>query len=407
MPRLLIAYHFFHPDDVVSARIFSDFALEQQRRGWEVSAVASNRSWADPARRYDPYEDWNGIRIHRVFRPPWRQSRPLQRLANSGWMTAAWLGRIAQLGRFDAVVIGSDPAFAPLLARGLRVAQPHAKLVHWCFDLYPEAIAAEGGSALTQALVPVAGRLMKWGYGAYDEIVDIGPRMQERLRAYAPRAAQQTLVPWALVEPPAPPAAEPRARAALFPRAKLALLYSGTMGRAHDHRAFLELARICRARSGDDIGICFSSRGNRQDELRAAVTPADTNVTFAPFADEEALPQRLAAADLQLVSLQPEWAGIVVPSKFFGSLAVGRPVLYAGPPESEIARWISQYDVGLTLGGDIAAVADRLHALLRDPGEIPRWQANAFAVYQREFSKRVVNDRWDRMLRALIGAQPG
>ena len=43
MPRLLLAYHFFHPDDVVSARIFSDFAVEQQSRGWQVSVVTSNR----------------------------------------------------------------------------------------------------------------------------------------------------------------------------------------------------------------------------------------------------------------------------------------------------------------------------------------------------------------------------
>src|SRR5438876_10888764 len=122
------------------------------------------------------------------------------------------------------------------------------------------------------------------------------------------------------------------------------------MGRPHGHRAFLALARACRARSGDDVAFCFSSRGNRQDELRAAVTPTDTNVSFVPFAEEAGLEARLAAADLHLVSLQPEWAGIVVPSKFFGSLAVGRPVLYAGPGDSEIARWVGESDVGVTLG---------------------------------------------------------
>ena len=405
MPRLLLAYHFFHPDDVVSARIFSDLAAEQQRRGWQVSVVTSNRSCFDPARRFAPFEDWNGVAIHRVFRPPWTQSRPLQRLANSGWLTASWLARIGQLGPFDAVVVGSDPAFSPLLGRGLRQLLPDAALVHWCFDLYPEAIAAEmgDGNAAVRMLVPAARQLMKWGYGAYDALVDIGPRMQERLATYGASAAQCTLVPWALTEPPGPAVPDPRLRAELYPRAKLALLYSGTMGRAHDSRAFLELARACRARSGDDIAFCFSSRGNRQDELRAAVTPEDTNVTLVPFAEEAALQGRLGAADLHLVSLQPEWAGIVVPSKFFGSLAVGRPVLYAGPGDSEIARWVATYDVGLTVdGGTLASVVDRLHALVERPGDLGRWQTNAFAVYQREFSKEVVNDRWDETLRGLL-----
>ena len=250
--------------------------------------------------------------------------------------------------------------------------------------------------------MPVARSLMKRGYAAYDALVDIGPRMQERLGAYDSGAAQRTLVPWALAEPPRAAAADPRVRAGLFPRAKLALLYSGTMGRAHDHRAFLDLARACRARSGDDVTVCFSSRGNRQDELRAAVTPADSNVLFSPFADEVALESRLAAADLHLVSLQPEWAGVVVPSKFFGSLAVGRPLLYAGPADSEIARWIAEYDVGLTLGDDVTPVVDRLHTLLARPDALARWQANAFSVYHREFSKQVINDRWDETLRALV-----
>ena len=41
-----------------------------------------------------------------------------------------------------------------------------------------------------------------------------------------------------------------------------------------------------------------------------------------------------------------------MPSKFFASLAVGRPVLYAGPAESEIARWIAEHDLGLHLRDD-------------------------------------------------------
>jgi colanic acid biosynthesis glycosyl transferase WcaI len=251
--------------------------------------------------------------------------------------------------------------------------------------------------------MPIARRLMKWSYGAYDELVDLGPRMRERLAGYDTGIVQSTLVPWAIVEPARPAAADPRVRAELFPRAKMALLYSGTMGRAHDYGAFLDLARVCRMRSGDDVAFCFSSRGNRYDALRAAVTPADTNITFAPFADENALQARLEAADMHLLSLNPEWAGVVVPSKFFGSLAVGRPVLYAGPPDSEIARWIAQYDVGLALGaGGVPAAADRLHELLRDPQDLSRWQVNAFDVYQREFSKKVVNDRWNQLLRAAV-----
>ena len=144
-------------------------------------------------------------------------------------------------------------------------------------------------------------------------------------------------------------------------------------------------------------------RGNRSDELRAAITPDDRNVTLAPFADEDALPGRLAAADLHLVSLRPDWAGVVVPSKFFASLAIGRPVIYAGPADSGIARWIAAHDLGLHLTSDsVGAVADRLLRLTDDPGALARWRDNALAVYQRQWSKQVTNDRWDALLRAAL-----
>jgi glycosyltransferase involved in cell wall biosynthesis len=63
--------------------------------------------------------------------------------------------------------------------------------------------------------------------------------------------------------------------------------------------------------------------------------------------------------------------------------------------------------VGLHIAEDrgedqVEAAVDRLHALLANPSDVARWQANALAVYQREFSKRAVNDRWDALLRRLV-----
>ncbi len=403
VPRLLLCYHFFHPDDVVSARHFGDLAEEQQRRGWKVTVLTSNRSCRQRGRSFAPHETWNGIEIYRVFRPDWDQSKPLPRLLNSAWMIAAWFVRALGLRNFDAVVVGSDPAFSPALALALRLVYPRAALVHWCFDLYPEAIEAEGDSATVRSLAPWARRLMALSYRAYDGLVDLGSRMQERLAAYHSGAVQETLVPWALAEGRPAAAPDPNVRAELFGGARLGLLYSGNIGRAHEFEAFLRLARVCRARSGDAISFAFAARGYREGELRSALAPSDSNVRLVPFADEDGLLPRLQAADLHLLSLRPEWSGIVVPSKFFGSLAAGRPVLYAGPADSEVAVWIAQHDVGLRIADDdVTAAADRLHALLADPSDVARWQANAFAVYEREFSKRAVNDRWDVLLRRLV-----
>jgi len=407
MPRLLVYYHFFHPSDVVSARQFSDLAAEQVARGWDVTAVTSDRDWDDPGRRYPARERWRGVDVHRVHRPAWPQSRALARLGNSAYMLAAWARHSRTLPPVDAIVLGSDPAFAALLALPLARLRPRTPIVHWCFDLYPDAIEAEGlGGAAGGLVVPAARRLMAAAYRRCDTLVDIGSTMRRRLQSYQTSARHVTLPPWALVEPDRPPPPDAAVRAALFPAGtKLALLYAGTMGRAHDFELILALARACRRRSGAAIAFCFACRGNRLAELRAALGPDDAvNVSFAPFGTEAELGPRLAAADLHLVSLRPEWQGVVVPSKFFASLAVGRPVLFAGPADSEIAGWIADLGVGLAVhrADQLEAAVDELHRLAAEPEALARWRAHVHRRYGEQFSKRATNDRWDRLLRAIV-----
>jgi glycosyltransferase involved in cell wall biosynthesis len=279
--------------------------------------------------------------------------------------------------------------------------------VHWCFDLYPEAIAADSRT-VAAPLVAAARTLMGHAYRQCDAVVDLGPQMRTLLEGYGGQVRRETLVPWALTEPARPPAADPAIRAALFGDARLGLLYSGTMGRAHDFETLLALARACRVRSGRTISFCFACRGNRADELRQALRPDDDNISLAPFAVEAELGGRLAAADLHMVSLRPEWAGVVVPSKFFASLAMGRPVVYAGPARSEIARWVRELDVGFPVGegvSDLQQAVDRLHQFAASPADLMGWQEKARQAYARHFSRQVINDRWDALLRDVMAAR--
>ena len=71
--QLILLYHFFHPDDVISARLYSDIAEEFSKQGWSVLAMPSVRSCHDGAAAFAKRENWNGVEIHRVWRPDWRQ----------------------------------------------------------------------------------------------------------------------------------------------------------------------------------------------------------------------------------------------------------------------------------------------------------------------------------------------
>ena len=149
--------------------------------------------------------------------------------------------------------------------------------------------------------------------------------------------------------------------------------------------------------------FCFAGRGNRAEELKKAVTAEDTNVSFAGFAPEAELEKRLTACDLHLVSLRPEWTGTVVPSKFFGALAAGRGVLYAGSPGSAIARWVREFNVGWVLTAEnLPQVAADLRAMSSDPSALAALRQRCFMAYRTHFSKDHQLGLWNEELRALV-----
>jgi len=88
---------------------------------------------------------------------------------------------------------------------------------------------------------------------------------------------------------------------------------------------------------GESIHFVFGVRGYRLEELKDNISKEDTNISFAGFAPIEKLQDRLSSPDIHLVSLRENWTGTLVPSKFFGSIAIGRPILYAGNENSSVA----------------------------------------------------------------------
>jgi glycosyltransferase involved in cell wall biosynthesis len=400
--RLLVLYHFFHPDPVVSARIFSDFAAEQAARGWDVTALTCNRSHGDDTAVFPPAEEWNGVHIRRVFRPNWSQKKPLPRLGNSAWTLSAWFVEAQRLGAFDAIVVGSDPSFAASIAIPLRAARPKTPIIHWCLDVFPDAGEAEWTGA-TRLLSPPARAIMSAAYRCCDVVVDLGSCMRTRLERYGGSPRRETFTPWALVEPEAPAEPDPAVRRDLFGDAKIGLLYAGSMSRSHDFESLLALARACRARAGDEIAMTFACTGTNLPRLEAAVRPDDTNIRFAPFADEAVVQRRFEAADFHLGSLRPDFTGIVVPSKFFAALAVARPFIFAGRADAAISGWIREHDVGFVLEpGQVDEVAARLVALKDDPAGVRAGRTRALDAYRRNFSKRLVNDRWAELLAQTV-----
>jgi len=174
--------------------------------------------------------------------------------------------------------------------------------------------------------------------------------------------------------------------------------YSGNMGRVHD---FATIRALVLALEDDpEIRFLFVGDGLHRDWLeRETAAAGPGRVMFQPYQRREDLAQSLTAIDLHLISLLPSFEGLVVPSKFYGVLAAGRPTLFVGDPAGEIGRLIETGGCGLAVRpGEVERAAAFVRGLAREPGRAAEMGRNARTLCEARFRSADALARWEGLL---------
>jgi glycosyltransferase involved in cell wall biosynthesis len=125
-------------------------------------------------------------------------------------------------------------------------------------------------------------------------------------------------------------------------------MHSGNVGHAQDLDSLIRAATFLR--DLDDLLIMIIGTGARHAELVALAELYEVDqVQFLYYQSRGVLPQSLSAADLHVVGLASGLAGYVVPSRLYGILAVGRPVIVAADAESETAQVVERAGCGIVV----------------------------------------------------------
>lgn len=158
------------------------------------------------------------------------------------------------------------------------------------------------------------------------------------------------------------------------------ICYSGNLGRAHNVGAIIDLVE--RTVDMRDLRWRFVGGGAGIAELRRYVEDRRIGtVAFEGYAPRADLAMSLGRADAHLVTLDPACEGLIMPSKLYGILAAGRPVLFLGAADGAVATAVAEAEAGLTLAVDRpAGWRGILQALLADPERLAHMGRNARAL---------------------------
>jgi len=138
------------------------------------------------------------------------------------------------------------------------------------------------------------------------------------------------------------------------------------LGRAHEFDTLLGAAEALR-RERTFIFLVIGS-GAKMAALKEGVAARGLdNFRFLPYQRRDMLEDSLAAADVHLVSLLPALEGYVVPSKLYGILAAGRPLIFIGDGKGDVGRVIEQGSAAAPSRWAIARIAGRTRRIRRGP----------------------------------------
>jgi glycosyltransferase involved in cell wall biosynthesis len=394
---------YFFPELISTGQLLTELAEDLVNQGCSVIVVAGQPTYYESS-RVPPEMAHRGIKILRVGNTQLEKNSVAGKILNS---TTFFLGAIRRsliLSEDTVILVVTNPPilpFVPYLLSFLRK-QKYVCLIH---DVYPD-IAVRLGYLRKKGVFYWLWERMnrKMMHGAAAVIV-LGRDMEEKIREKMDRSewGKIRMIPnWSDEDAvrPIEKGENPFLQEIGLSPSTFIVQYSGNMGLSHGMETIIEAA----SRLQDiPVRFLFIGGGGKREKIGKMVAEFGLeNVLFLPYQPKEKLQYSLSCSDVSLVSLDEGVEGLSVPSKYYGILASGRPVIALMAERSEVAMSIRESGCGYVVPpGNPDALAERIRYLFDHPDAVREMGKKARQSLERNYSRRVVAEQYLDLLREV------
>lgn len=405
MGKIIFVNRYFSPDHSATSQLLSDLAFDLASRGQDIHVITGGQLYNDAQASLPDEETIRSVQVHRVRTSRFGRARLAGRLLDylTFYVCAAWR-LLCSIRPGDVVVAKTDPPMMSVCA-AWAVAIKQGRLVNWVQDLFPEVAEVLDVSGV-RYVAPLLRRVRNGSLRKAQANVVLGTIMAQRLRDEGIPSDRITVIEnWADGDLIQPVLKEDNPLVYEWQlEGKFVLGYSGNMGQAHEFQTMLDAAELLKA-EGDVVFVFIGDgAGRRWLEAEVAVRGL-TNVQFRPYQPVERLRWSLSLPDVHLISLRPALEGLIVPSKFYGIIAAGRPVIYVGDPKGEIARTLQREQCGWSFPiGDAEGVARLILSLSCGRQEVFKAGRRSRHTFDRQYARAHALQNWRTLLETVSAA---
>lgn len=378
--KLLIYAHYFYPDVASTGQILTELT-EGMRDTFDITVICVVPSYSGTVeekyktkRMYT--EEYKGMKVIRVRVPEFQKSNKISRIKN---LVAYFLNALLatfKIEKQDYIFTISQP---PILGGVLGVLGKWIKggrLIYNIQDFNPEQTMAVGYSK-NKLLLNLVMAVDKFSCKVSDKVIVVGRDMQETLRNRFnnKKVPKNVFINNWINEKDIYPLEQNHPKIIDFKEKynlndKFIIMYSGNIGLYYDLENIIKV--IGEFKDREDVIFAFVGDGTVKDKVEAYVNENNlNNVTFIPYQDKADLIYSLNAADIHWVVNAKGIKGVSVPSKLYGVMAAGKPVLGVLDKGSEARLIVEESNCGVCIeSGNYKEIKNKINYILENKQKI-------------------------------------
>lgn len=409
--KMLVYAHYYYPDVASTGQILAELC-EGLKESLDITVLCVVPSYSGKIeesykekRIYN--EEHNGIKIIRVRVPEFDKKNKISRVKNL--MSYFFNSIIAtiKLDKYDYIYSISQP---PILGGTLGVIGKWlkgGKYIYNIQDFNPEQTMAVG-YAKNKAVLNLAMALDKFNCRISDKVIVVGRDMQETLRNRFnnKKVPNNEFINNWINEKEIYPIDMEHEEIKKFKEKyglqdKFIIMYSGNIGLYYDLENIIKV--IGKFNDRDDVIFAFIGDGTVKEKIEDYVKENNLlNVKFIPYQPKEKLKYSLNSADIHWVVNAKGIKGVSVPSKLYGVMASGKPVLGVLDKGSEARLIVEEANCGLcSEPGDYENIKENINYILSNKDKLKKLGVNGRRYLENNLTKDISIKKYEKSILEL------
>lgn len=395
---IYIVNQHYYPELASTGQVFQEIAEHLHKIGYVVTVLTGRPFYHSGEKVTAPKREViNGVKIKRLWNTTFPKSSILGKLLNLlTFQVSLFLNILLFVKKCDRVIAGTNP---PLAISSVAFANLFNRLrtIFVIQDLYPDILISSGFLSASSFRYKLLKKIMKMSMKKAHTIITISEDMKSHIQREYGFVDIKIINNWAIGD--IYPLDNKSLKKQRGLENKFVVQYSGNFGVAHEYNTLL--SSITQLRHNSEILFHIVGGGINYTRLKEACTGEGVeNVIFEEYVQKADLNGSLNMADISLIIFDDTFRNVLMPSKYYGILACGKPVVLISGKDNDIKRDIARYNIGFSVTtGEHQKLTETLLTLAGNHGLRQDLALNVRNLFELKYTKEHALNKYAEAVR--------